>query len=318
MRSLRHATRARLPLPPREKSRLTAVRQPPPWERLLDQARQQAGPEPVVARPVARVLLYVVDAVRSSGGDLVLLVMERSQRKDGKWGKEKRARVPIAELPLLADEHDREILPLLQTASGPSSSYYYGYTAPTFVSEVRVPADMVAMLMPRLSATGRLHMRTGPDEMKPASYDGERAWELALVVERDAARPYTDVVGQLRRGDECVDLAVPLVLARAGWLLFPDCVSRFEHFHAFGMVATLCEHQRIRVPRGQEDKLLAKLLALPGLPRLVLPAELALREIAVPPQPVLKIGPPDQRSRWRTSDDRPVAELLFDYQGAWA
>jgi len=314
-RLLRNATGARPPSLPRETRRPTERQQPPLWERLLDHARQQTGPETAVARPVARVILYVVDAEGSKSGDLVLLVMERPQRKDGTWGKEKAAHVPIAELPLLADEHDREILPLLQTASRPSSSYYYGYSEDTFPSEVRVPAGMIAMLMPRLSASGRLHMRRGPDEMTPASYDGERVWELALVVERDASRSYTDVVGQLRRGDECVDLAVPLVLARGGWLLFPGRISRFEHFHAFGMVATLRQHQRIRVPCCQEEALLTKLLALPGLPRLVLPAELALQEVALPPQPVLKIGPPDQRSPWRASADRPVAELLFDYQG---
>jgi superfamily II DNA or RNA helicase len=302
-----------LPVPAREDHRPVTVRQPLLWEQLLDQARQQAGPAAVVARATARVIQYVIDAERCKSGDLVLLLMERSQRKDGTWGKAKTAHVPIAELPLLTDEHDREILPLLQTLGGTRGSFYYTYTAPAFASEICVPAGMFAMLMPRLSATGRLHIRTGPDEVKPASYDGERAWELALVVERDA-QSSTAVTGQLRRGDESVDLAAPLVVARAGWVLFPDRVCRLDHFNAFGLVVTLRQHQRIRVPREQEEQLLAKLFTLPSLPRLVLPSELALREVALLPQPVLKIGPPDQRSRWRASA-RPVAELHFDYQG---
>ena len=174
---------------------------------------------------------------------------------------------------------------------------------------------MASMLMPRLSATGRLRIRTAPDEIKTASYDGDRAWELALVVERDAAMPFTELAGQLLRGDDSVDLAAPLVLTRSGWIVFSDRVSRFEHFHAFGLVVTLREQHRIKVPRDEEERLLAKLLELPGLPRLVLPAALALREITVPPQPILKIGPPDPRSPWDGSGNRPVADLLFDYDG---
>jgi superfamily II DNA or RNA helicase len=174
---------------------------------------------------------------------------------------------------------------------------------------------MASMLMPRLSATGRLRIRTSPDEIKQASYDGDRAWELALVVERDAAVPFTELTGQLRLGNESVDLAAPLVLTRSGWVVFPDRVSRFEHFHAFGLVVTLREHHRIKVPRDEEERLLAKLLELPGLPRLVLPAALALREITVPPQSILKIGPPERRFPSDASGNRPVADLLFDYDG---
>ena len=303
------------PLFSREDRRPTVAPPRSLWERLLDDARTQTGPQAVVAGPATRELLYVVDVERTRSGELTLLVMERTRRrKDGQWGKAKAARVPVAELPRLSNEHDREILPLLQTASEAGGISYLAY-AGTFASEIHVPAAMASMLMPRLSASGRLHVRTGPDEIKTASYDGDRAWELALVVARDPAEPFTDVTGQLRRGDESVDLAAPLVLTRSGWVLFPDRVSRFEHFHAFGLVATLREHKRIRVPRAEEERLLARLLELPGLPRLDLPAELALREMAVPPQSVLRIGPPDARSRWYGSGEQPVADLLFDYQG---
>jgi superfamily II DNA or RNA helicase len=314
--ALARGTRATLrPSPPRQMRGITRERQPPLWEQLLDQARLQASGEKAATRPVIRELLYVIDVERSRSGALTLLLVERQRRKDGNWGKEKRAQVPIADLPLLADDRDREILPLLQTAGGPSSSYYYGYSNPTFQNEVEVPEGMVAMLLPQLAATGRMYMRTSPEEMTPASWDGERPWELTLLVEHEASGSYAEVVGQLRRGDEVVDLAAPLVLARAGWFLFPDRVSRFEHFGAFGLVAILRQHHRIKVPRGQEELLLAKLLAMPGVPRLVLPDELALREIAVPPQPVLKLGPPEPRSQWDGSGARPVAALLFDYQG---
>ena len=93
----------------------------------------QAGPQATVPHPAAHELLYVVDVEATKRGELTLLVMERPRRKDGTSGKEKPTRVPIAELPLLSDDHDREILPLLQTAGELGGSYtYYGYSAAAF------------------------------------------------------------------------------------------------------------------------------------------------------------------------------------------
>lgn len=291
---------------------------PPSWERLLDHARLGEGPAPTIARLISRELLYVVDIERSRSGNLTLQVVERKRRKDGNLGREQRARLLVGELPLLADEHDRAILPLLQTAHEASGSYgYFGYgTSKTFPTEVQVPPSMVALLLPQVSASGRLYLRTAANQLVPVSYDGDRPWELTLAVERDPAQPFSDVVGRLQRGEKSVDLSIPLVLARAGWVLFPDRIGRFEHAHAFGLVATLREHQRIRVPRADEERLLAKLLALPGLPPLTLPPALALREVAVAPRPILTIRPGTPRAYWRSAAPRPVGELSFDYQGA--
>jgi superfamily II DNA or RNA helicase len=302
-------------VPPRQTRSVTS-RPPELWERLFAEAQMQMGPATVATRPIVRELLYVVDVDATKRGELTMLLMERPRRKDGSWGKEKTARVPVGELPVLSDERDREILPLLQTAHQASGAYgYYGYSETDFPREVRVPASMAAMLMPRIAATGRLHLRTGPGELKAASYDGERPWALALVVERDVADPTTDVVGRLCRGSESVDLDEPLVLTRSGWVVFSDRVSRFDDFRAFGLVVTLREHHRIRVPRDQEGHLLARLLDMPNVPRLVLPEALALREIAATPQPFLKIGLPEpRRHNWATSQ-HPVADLLFDYHG---
>ena len=307
----------RLLSPPPQARATARLPAPPMWEQLLDHARLGEGPPPPSARPATHELLYVVDVERSKGGHLTLQVVEQKRRKNGTLGKEQRARVLIDELPLLADPHDRTILPLIQTANEAGGGYgYFGYGETAgFPSEVRIPARMVAMLMTPLSASGRLYLRTAPTELVPARYDGDRPWELVLVVARDAAQPFTEVVGQLRRGDETIDLATPLVLARDGWMLLPDRIARFEHMGAFGVVVTLREHRRIRVPRADEERFLAKLLALPSLPRLVLPPELALREVSVVPQPILKIGPPAARPRWYAGADRLVAELRFDYQG---
>jgi superfamily II DNA or RNA helicase len=303
------------PVPPRQPQPAT-TRPPELWERLFAEAQMQVGLYTAATRPIVRELLYVVDVDATKRGELTMLLMERPRRKDGSLGKEKTARVPVGELPLLSHELDREILPLLQTAHQASGAYgYYGYSENAFPHEIRVPASMAAILMPRLAATGRLHVRTGPDELKAASYDGDRPWELALLVEREAADPTTDVVGRLCRGNESVDLDEPLVLTRSGWVVFSDRVSRFDDFRSFGLVVTLREHHRIRVPRDQEEHLLARLLDMPNVPRLVLPEDLALQEIAAKPQPLLKIGLGQARPRYSRASERPVADLLFDYEG---
>jgi hypothetical protein len=96
------------------------------------------GYEAVATGPVTRELLYVADVqATKTRGELMLKIVERPRRKDGTWGKEKTARVPITELPRLSDEHDREILPLLQAISEAERGYnHYSYTPPTFSSEV--------------------------------------------------------------------------------------------------------------------------------------------------------------------------------------
>ncbi len=311
----RDDVRMRAPAPSRQAPPV-ASRPPELWERLFAQAQMQAGSPTVAARPIVRELLYVVDVDATKRGELTMLVMERPRRKDGSWGKEKAARVSVGELPLLADERDREILPLLQIAHQASGAYgYYGYSENAFPHEVRVPASMAAPLMPRIAATGRLYVRTGPDDLGAAGYDGDRPWELTLVIERDAADATTDVVGRLCRGSESLDLGEPLVLTRSGWVVFSDRVSRLDAHGAFGLVVILREHHRIRAPRDQEEHLLARLLDMPNLPRLVLPRALALREIAETPQPILKIGLPEHRRRYSGGSGRPVADLLFEYEG---
>jgi superfamily II DNA or RNA helicase len=315
-RSLLRAGGAMTPAAPLRGGRPAAIERPPLWQQLLDHAKSQTPPLVTARRTAAREILYVVDIERTKAGELTLLVMERPLRKDGGWGKEKPVRVPIDELPLLPDERDRKILPLLQTANTLGGSYgYYGYGVPAFPSEVRVPPGMAAMLMPLIADTGRLRVRTGPGEIVAASYESDPPFQFTLVVERDPGEPFTDVVGQLRRNGEAVDLMAPIVLTRSGWAVFADRLSRFEHFDALGLVVTLREHHRIRVPRAQEEQLLAKLLGLPALPRLVLLESLALREIEVRPQPVLRLGPPDPHSRPHAASGNAVGDIAFDYEG---
>jgi len=104
--------------PPAQPRQQQPVMPHPPeaWERLLTRAQMQLGPEAVASRPIARELLYVVDVEATKRGELTVLLMERPRHKDGSWGKEKTARVPVSELPLMSDDRDREILPLLQTS----------------------------------------------------------------------------------------------------------------------------------------------------------------------------------------------------------
>ncbi len=291
----------------------------PTWKRLLGTALVQPGGADAQTKRIDGEIVYAVDTERTRiHGELTIMIFERPRRKDGSWGKEKPLRITHRDLAHLTEESDRRILPMVQgfaasSSSLPSYVWSGGEVQPVFPAEVRVPRMAADLLMPLLSASGRLHVRTGSDQaFSPATYDSGPPWELTLLVKRDEGDDWTDMMGEFRRGAESIDLTEALVVTRTGWIVRQTSIARIEHFGAFGLAATLREHHHIRVPRSQEQELLTTLLAAPTLPRLVLPESLALREVAVTPQPVLKIGREDARS---TAPDRLSAQVLFDYQG---
>ncbi|MBM4077892.1 MAG: helicase SNF2, partial [Planctomycetes bacterium] len=85
-----------------------------------------------------------------------------------------------------------------------------------------------------------------------------------------------------------------------------------QDFDAFPWVTLLRRSDDFQVANGEEHALVDRLLDMPALPKLELPAELKLEEVVVPPQPVLVVHAP-AKARWH--QDRLKAEVLFDYDG---
>ena len=296
---------------------------PPEWKALLASARRAAPVAEYQSHFRAGELAYVVDVERTMAGRLTIFVLERTPKKKGGFTKPRAPSIPHTDLPTLVDERDRRALPLLQAAgtlagaanhTAYSASYRYGYVQ-LFSTEVSIPLTMADTVLPALVATGRFFVRAARDaDLVPAAWDGDPPWEFLLRMKRRDDGSGTDVGGALRRGDEVVDLAQPLVVTAEGWVVFQGRVGRLRHFGAFGLIILLRKTQAIAVPTGEERAFLAELLAQPGVPRLELPADLALPQILAKPTPELRFEKADGELRSAAVDSLRAA-LSFSYEG---
>jgi hypothetical protein len=293
---------------------------PPPWKDLLLRARGYGGVDAAPAKWTGR-LLYVVEVERNYVGHLTLSLFEHARKKNGDWAKPRPPQIPLAAIGNLEDEFDGRVLPLLlgggAIADGvPSySSYSAGYQR-IFPAQVPVPMAMAGMVMPLLSRSERLFVRATRDgELVPARYDDGDPWEFVLCMRRRADGSATEVTGVLRRGTSTMNITQPLHITQDGWFVLPDCIGRFTHFGAMGLVTALRNQQVVNVPAAHEKDFLADLLEQPGLPRLELPSELALREVAPPARPELRVEGRRPRGGPYQQDDRFSALLSFEYQG---
>ncbi len=292
---------------------------PPPWKDLLLRARGYGSAPAAPAKWKGR-LLYVVDVERSYVGSLTLSLLERERKKSGDWAKPKPPHIPLAALGNLDDEIDRRVLPLLLGAGAvaggtPShSSYSSGYQR-ILSPQVHIPMAMAEMVMPLLSQSERLHVRAARDaEFVPVRYDAGDPWEFVLCMRRRADGSGTDVTGVLRRGATTMNVVDPLLMSHDGWLVLPDCIGRFTHFGAMGLVSSLRNQRVVNVPAAHERDFLSDLLEQPGLPRLELPSDLALREISPRARPELRVEGQARGTRYRQTN-RLSAALSFDYEG---
>ncbi|MEA2696847.1 MAG: hypothetical protein QOI66_1118, partial [Myxococcales bacterium] len=293
---------------------------PPPWKDLLLRARGYGGAAAAPAKWTGR-LLYVVDVERNYVGNLTLSLFQRERKKNGEWAKPKPPQIPLGAIGNLEDEFDGRVLPLLLGAGAiadgtPSySSYSAGYQR-IFPAQVPVPMAMADMVMPLLSQSERLFVRATRDaELVPARYDGGDPWEFVLCMRRRADGSATEVTGVLRRETSTMNVTQPLHITQDGWFVLPDCIGRFTHFGAMGLVTALRNQKVVNVPAAHEKDFLADLLEQPGLPRLELPSELALREVAPPARPQLKVEGRRPHGGGYHQVERFSALLSFEYQG---
>ena len=122
------------------------------------------------------------------------------------------------------------------------------------------------------------------------------------------------MTGVLRRGATTMNVVEPLLMTSDGWLVLPDLIGRYTHFGATGLLASLRSQKVVNVPAAHEKDFLAGLLEQPGLPRLELPDELALREIAPRPRAELRIEG-GARAGGVAEADKLSARLSFEYDG---
>ena len=140
-----------------------APRRPDPWERFLDGVLHQVAATEsasvVVPRYVAGELLYVIDRdVTLQGDGVALTVLWRQRKKNGDWGKPQPAAVAHADIELLSDAVDREILSTLVGASDPyAGTYTTAYSRASF----RLAGPITDRALWLLASSRRLYLRYG-------------------------------------------------------------------------------------------------------------------------------------------------------------
>jgi hypothetical protein len=278
-----------------------------------------------------REVIFEIDAQQSSERrQLVVQTSQRQRRANGQWGKRKPLRLRPGLLNEIDNDDDRRILAYLAGGT-PERPTWFTTQAESQAGANRyyVPFALAEIILPLMCATRRtVLMGHESEKIRPLTWDEGPPWELCLDVaaadeavesaaEKDAEddsgrEPDWHVTGRLVRGDESRSLQDAALLVPGGFVVLDNRVCRLHDFDAFEWARLLVTEQEIDVPHSEGTELVDRLLDLPKLPRLDLPAELRLQEVQVAPLPHLTIHTP-RGVRWQ--HERLQGEVSFNYDG---
>jgi len=291
----------------------------PSWKKqlepLLESLRAAEGRAGLSAAP-EREFFYLVNAASSeTAARLIVDVAQRERRADGSWGKFKEKKLGLNEISAAPDAADRRILAMLfgsrRDLNYGYSSYYQESTYPNF----SLPAPLWEMVLPLMCATGRCALRLSSivnANATPLQWDDGAPWEFHLHVAPAEDGAQYRARGELRRGDAKMDLAKPSFCLAGGLVFYDGWVARLDDRGAFGWLALLRTRGELLVPRSEGEAFLGEILRFAERPRLDLPEELQVEEIAPAPKPHLVIKP-GRNHPFR--HPRLLGKLSFDYGG---
>ena len=333
------APAARGPRPPQQK--LPKGQRPPHGKAAR---RAEAGKKPEVKKAS---LFYVVDAAATLAQNAVVVTLARRQRKPGTeravlrpwwpsmnpaaggWRPEPEDRVLMA----LLDEAQIAPSSAIGGASGvvngapsPTSSSMSPSSplaTPTAASSSPVPPprrfvlrpEVQAQMVERLCRTNRCRLRRTEDEDDPPAlrWDDGRPWRFTIDVRcADPSAKRWNWRGGLRRDDDRMDLAEPLVLLPGLVIRGVGRAARFDDAGIFAWMLRLRHEKEMTLPEAQQDTMLGRILGDSRVPPDELVEGLDLDYVDLPPTPCLTIRTP--RQNW--GSDNLIAELEFDYDGA--
>ena len=269
--------------------------------------------------PPGREVLYIVDVQRTlEGHGLIVEVDQRERKKNGDWAKPKKQAMRSEDIASLPDPRDREILSLMlgaKSARETYSGYYYSpYDYAASTSSFRLGEAMLGPLIRRMCETGRCMLRLDTEaEPQPLAWDPAGAWQLWVLARKDEEGQRFILTGELRRGEERMEIAEPVMLVAGGLVFARGQVASLDDGGAFPCVVTFRQKSDLEIPAQDRDELLQQLLSMPQLPRLDLPEDLKVEEARVRPQPRLLVRKPKKQAYY--GDDRLRGELSFDYEG---
>jgi superfamily II DNA or RNA helicase len=253
-----------------------------------------------------RQIVYIVDvAATLHAGDLTVEWMVRDLRRDGDWGKVRDLRLSRRQIPKLPEAADREILALLLGAR----QSYLDYSP---LSRYGVPHPLAGLVVPLMARTGRLGLRwPGGVEFAPVTWDEGGAWRFALEMRRGEKNRWV-AGGVLRRGEERMDLATPVLVTAGGLVFTRERVAPLAEDTPFEWVTYLRKVGPLDAPENDGEQMMAALLEAPQAPEVEAPEELRFEVTPGTPRPGLRIRSPRQRYL------RPLhleGELWFEYEG---
>ncbi len=251
-------------------------------------------------------IYYGIDRELTLYDGLTVRVFSQTDLQSGRVSKLRDFTLDVAQLHLLPDAADREILGLLPV---PERISYYSYSQRArrtpAISQISAVSDF---FLPRLARTGRLYFkdRGETDLSHPLLWDeNEEPWRFLLKI-LPTPKLYR-LEGYLQRGGQSMDLRTPTLLL-PGFVISNGIVSRADYGEAWAWVPLLrrLPAKAIEVPLTDGDSLMDELLNSPVAAPLEVPEELKWEEVELPAKPHLQL-------RLAASRDRLYANLFFDY-----
>lgn len=294
----------------------------PQWRTLFTQLGQRARIQADAIREslshAGRELLYFIDVPTTlQQGALVLEVLQRELKADGKWGKPRNQRIPLAQIAHLPNVADRQILSLLVGAKEQSEWLVTSFDYATAPTRYRLSEPMLHAVLPLVCSTGRCHLRLEEEAdllETPLIWESEK-WKFELEIGRSVSdEGHYQISGALRRSDERMPLATPIMLLAGGVMFTKATVTPLDDSGAFYWLGLLRQVGSFQVPLNEGLELLDKVLSLPDVPPLELPDELKFETVSDAPKRMLKVRPGD-RQRGDTSSRMLRGTLAFDYGG---
>ncbi|MEX2672374.1 MAG: DEAD/DEAH box helicase [Phycisphaeraceae bacterium] len=269
---------------------------------------------PVADRwPVDRQVLYRLEQGDAEQGDLTVDVMVRQPKRDGGWRRAQSRRITREQARQLPEEADRQIFALVYGVQEETHRAWYDEEDAN--SRLYLEPAVQQAIVQRMCETGRCVRPSEDDDAEtevPVSWLGGESWSLHLALEHGPRSQYV-LRGVLRRGEERMPVNEPTLLTAGGLMLTDEGVSVFEHHGAYAWVALLREEGELPVPAKQAEAMLEQLLAMPSLPPLELPEELAVEREQGKAQPYLRIYRPDPEEMPGTPSRDLHAVLSFRY-----